>query len=314
MKKVIFNRPEKDLQVCLSFAYCINPEDYVPLTSALIKYRNLFSDIEKLRGIIKSGRKLAFEEERLLINSSYLLKNYKNLESEPEYHNYISEIINDFETYRYFYKEISASLKFNPLSRSDAGKHVLDKLLHFIEMYNALISPKVILRNIEVKPDENGLSVIGTKIHFDNKKLRIFSNHSSVKDSMEISPQNLIPKNVIVYVVTIGPGIDDEIKHLMEKGEMFDAYLLNGIGAGATEMVANDLNRYMNDLNTEESYVYRRISPGYGDWNVSDQTKIFELLNPEKYIGVKLTDSHIMLPEKSTSGIMGLILKDNSDE
>jgi cobalamin-dependent methionine synthase I len=40
---------------------------------------------------------------------------------------------------------------------------------------------------------------------------------------------------------------------------------------------------------------------------VSDQGKIFKLLNPEKNIGVKLTESFIMLPEKSTSGIMGIV-------
>lgn len=305
-----FNKSDNGSLFSDSFIYKMNPLDYISLTREILKNRNLFSEIDKIKAVWENGHSLNETEISSLNRFAALLDRHKNSDTGSEQKMFPNELFKDFETYKYYFKEIGASLKFNPLSKSDAGKHVLEKLLHFIEKYNGLISPKVIFRNIEVKPDENGLSVIGTRIHFDNKKLVIFSTHSSVKDNKEISPEDLNPKNVIVYVVTIGPGVDHEIKHLMEEGEMFDAYLLNGIGAGTTEMVANDLNRYMNDLNTEVNYVYRRLSPGYGDWNVSDQTKIFKLLNPEKYIGVKLTDTHIMLPEKSTSGIMGLTLKE----
>ncbi len=187
---------------------------------------------------------------------------------------------------------------------------MFEKILIFLEDYIELITPKAIYRVVNTLPHPGGLMVAGTDIRFENSKLRIFSSHLAFNNSEEIKPEDLYNKNVIVYVVTIGPGIDNEVKRMMERGEMFDAYLLNGIGAGAAEMAANDLNRYMNDNNTDEKFDYKRLSPGYGDWNVSDQTKIFKLLDPEKYIGVKLTDSHIMLPEKSTSGIMGLTIKE----
>lgn len=314
MKEINFSTPEKDLKLSTNFAYCINPEDYISLTRELLKNKKLFIDIDRLDRLNNFRGYIFGEEEKKLIYYGRLLKKYKNTEPESELHNYLPEIIKDFKTYRYFYKEISASLKFNPLSSSDAGKHVLDKLLSFLEKYNNLISPKVLFRIVEVKPDETGLGVTGTDIHFDNMKLKIFDSHSSVKESIELSPGDLLTGNFIVYVVTIGPGIDDEVKSMMNRDEMFDAYLLNGIGAGAAEMVANDLNRYMNDTNTEINYKYRRLSPGYGDWNISDQSKIFKLLDPEKYIGVKLTDSHLMLPEKSTSGIMGLTLINKSNE
>ncbi len=314
LKDIIFNTPDKDVKLSTSFTYCVNPEDYISLTRELLKNKKLFTDINRLRRLNNFRGYIFGEEEKRLLQYGRLLKNYKNIEPGSKLHDYLPEIIKDFETYRYFYKEISASLKFNPLSSSDAGKHVLDKLLTFIEKYNDLISPKVLFRTIEVKPDETGLGVAGTDIHFDNMKLKIFTSHSSVKESIELNPADLLTKNVIVYVVTIGTGIDDEVKNMMNRNEMFDAYLLNGIGAGAAEMVANDLNRYMNDTNTEINYTYKRLSPGYGDWNISDQSKIFKLLDPEKYIGVKLTDSHLMLPEKSTSGIMGLTLKTKLNE
>ncbi len=304
MSEVIFNKSEDSNFVSSRFIYRVNPSDYVPLTKEILSNRNIFGEIEKIKEGWKSGHSLDERARNTLYRCAGLLKRYENERAGRE-----AEIFKDFETYRYFYKEIGASLKFNPLSTSDAGRHVLEKILLFLEDYIELITPKAVYKIIDTLPDPRGLMIAGTDILFENTKLKIFNSHSSLKESKEISTKELLNRNAAVYVVTIGAGIDDEVKLLMQRGEMFDAYLLNGIGAGAAEMAANDLNRYMNDGNTEEKYEYKRLSPGYGDWHVSDQTKIFRLLEPEKHIGVKLTDSHIMLPEKSTSGIMGLTLK-----
>ncbi len=312
MDTITLDKKENDLFLGDRFVYRVNPQDYIPLTRELVNSRILFNEIA---GILKNSsfQTLTSKEKDLLLQYASLLKRFEKNDSSLHSDDYFTEILKDFETYRYFYKEIGASLKFNPLSGSDAGKHVLEKLLFLLEDFISLITPKVLFKYIETIPGNDGLGVAGTSIHFNNKKLRIFSSHSSFNQSKEIGHDEMLTKNVIVYIVTIGPGIDDEVKAMMQKGEMFDAYLLNGIGAGAAEMVANDLNRYMNDQNTEKDYEYKRMSPGYGDWNVSDQTKIFSLLTPEKYIEVKLTDSHIMLPEKSTSGIMGLTLKEDKE-
>ena len=304
MSGVIFNKSEDGNFISSRFIYRVDPYNYVPLTREILSNRNFFGEIEKIKDGWKSGHSLDERSKNILYRCAGLLKRYENESAGRE-----AEIFKDFETYRYFYKEIGASLKFNPLSSSDAGRHVLEKILFFLENYIELITPKAVYKIIDTLPDPRGLMVEGTDILFENTKLKIFNSHSSLKESKEISTKELLNRNAAVYVVTIGPGIDDEVKLMMQRGEMFDAYLLNGIGAGAAEMAANDLNRYMNDSNTEEKYEYKRLSPGYGDWDVSDQTKIFRLLEPEKHIGVKLTDSHIMLPEKSTSGIMGLTLK-----
>ena len=48
-----------------------------------------------------------------------------------------------------------------------------------------------------------------------------------------------------------------------------------------------------------------RYSPGYCGWNVSEQKNIFQLI-PEKFCGIELTDSCVMVPMKSVSGIIGI--------
>ncbi len=312
MSGTIFNKTDDGSFISDSFCYRVNPLDYIALTKEVLNNREFFRGIEKIKNSLGTDHSLTEKERNSLSSSAALLSRYKNAGALNDDGNYPDGLFTDFETYRYFFKEIGASLKFNPLSKSDAGKHVLEQILFFLEEKIELIKPRAIYRVVDTLSHPGGLQVAGTDISFENSKLRFFTSHSALNAGREINSEELQNKDVIVYVVTIGPGIDDEVKKMMSKGEMFDAYLLNGIGAGAAEMVANDLNRYMNDNNSNTEFEYKRLSPGYGDWNVSDQTKIFKLLDPEKYIGVKLTDSHIMLPEKSTSGIMGLTLKEKT--
>ena len=51
--------------------------------------------------------------------------------------------------------------------------------------------------------------------------------------------------------------------------------------------------------------ITNRYSPGYCGWDVSEQQKLFFLL-PENCCGIRLTDSSLMLPIKSVSGVIGV--------
>jgi len=48
-----------------------------------------------------------------------------------------------------------------------------------------------------------------------------------------------------------------------------------------------------------------RYSPGYCNWNVAEQHKLFKLL-PKDFCGVSLTESVLMQPIKSISGFIGV--------
>ena len=50
----------------------------------------------------------------------------------------------------------------------------------------------------------------------------------------------------------------------------------------------------------------RRFSPGYYDLDVSNQQKIFRMLDVEHRIGVKLTSAFEMVPLKSVSALFGV--------
>ncbi|HVO75511.1 MAG TPA: vitamin B12 dependent-methionine synthase activation domain-containing protein [Ignavibacteriaceae bacterium] len=293
-----FKAIQDDPQLLLSdpFIYRIHPIDYIALTESILKNPKLFQEIDSAK---------EKEDKEAIAGFSGILSRWKNIPSKEELKRNFRLICRDFEIYKYFYKEVGASLKFNPLSQRQSGIHLLETMSYFLKEYLNLINPKALFTKVEFTPDEEGLKLDESEIHFNSRKLKIFTSHSS-KTEKEITAKNFKADKVVVYIVTIGPGLDNKVKSLAAEGDIFEAYLLNGIGAGAAEMAAKDLNLYIND-HFGNGTSYKRLSPGYGDWPVSDQGKIFKLLNPEKNIGVKLTDSFIMLPEKSTSGIMGLI-------
>jgi hypothetical protein len=51
--------------------------------------------------------------------------------------------------------------------------------------------------------------------------------------------------------------------------------------------------------------ITNRYSPGYCGWNVSEQHKLFSLLE-DNYCGISLNESALMQPIKSVSGIIGI--------
>ena len=110
---------------------------------------------------------------------------------------------------------------------------------------------------------------------------------------------------VAAAIVTIGGALEERVTELWEAREFPLAVMLDSVGSGAVESLAE----YVNDLLCQEGLplglkVTNRISPGYGAWDVREQSKLFRLC-PGKRIGVSLNEACFMLPEKSISLLVG---------
>lgn len=103
-----------------------------------------------------------------------------------------------------------------------------------------------------------------------------------------------------LFVVSVGNKLEDAIKKAFDEKDYLRGYVLDCIGSEAAENSAQALQEL---IEKEEKYKMVRYSPGYNDWDLYNQKKIFKELNP-KSIGVKLTSSYLMVPRKSVSGIM----------
>jgi len=111
---------------------------------------------------------------------------------------------------------------------------------------------------------------------------------------------------VFVFLVTIGKGLDERVTMMMEKGKIMEGSILDAIGSVAVEQAACKLQ---DDVEKEvEKKGYKatlRYSPGYCDWDVKQQMTIFKAIDSYS-LGVHLTESCLMIPQKSISGIIGI--------
>ncbi len=111
---------------------------------------------------------------------------------------------------------------------------------------------------------------------------------------------------VAVFVVTIGPRLEEASRSGLAEGDPLAAYLLDAIGSAAVEAAADVMERELLATVAPRGWaITNRYSPGYCTWSTRDQHALFALL-PNQPAGVTLTDHAVMQPVKSVSGIIGL--------
>jgi 5-methyltetrahydrofolate--homocysteine methyltransferase len=108
--------------------------------------------------------------------------------------------------------------------------------------------------------------------------------------------------HIALQVVTTGAALTREGREFAGQGRVHDQFLLHGLSAELTEVLAGYAHSRLPKLPGWHKTV--RYSPGYPIWpDLSEQKKIFALLRPQR-IGVRLTRSFQMVPEYSTSAII----------
>ncbi len=102
------------------------------------------------------------------------------------------------------------------------------------------------------------------------------------------------------FVLTLGKGVDAVIDNTKD---ILDKYLLDEIGNIALRESRKQLERHLSQQFAFDKISY--MSPGsLKDWPIVEQKKLFALLSGvESAISVRLTDSCLMIPRKSISGI-----------
>jgi hypothetical protein len=109
-----------------------------------------------------------------------------------------------------------------------------------------------------------------------------------------------------LFVCTIGPEMESWAKQLLQNGEPLLSYIVNTIASIVVEKAVDFLHDHISSQMEEQGLkITNRYSPGYCGWSVAEQQLLFSLL-PENFCGVTLTESALMLPIKSISGVIGI--------
>ncbi|MCG8550270.1 MAG: hypothetical protein MI799_07705 [Desulfobacterales bacterium] len=112
---------------------------------------------------------------------------------------------------------------------------------------------------------------------------------------------------LLIMGITGGQAVADKIKQLQDEKRMTGAVIMD---AAASEIVDEGFDWLMALFNKElvrerKVLKLKRFSAGYGDFDIRFQADIYHLLKMET-LGVAITDTCILMPEKSVTAFCGI--------
>jgi hypothetical protein len=147
----------------------------------------------------------------------------------------------------------------------------------------------LILDNLEIS-DEPAIRVEGLEFH----------------PTRAISRQVRAAEQMAFFMITAGEGITGWSQQELTGGDPMAGYIIDLLGS---EIVVAALDRMQEELagtvGKAGLKTTNRYSPGDCGWPVTDQRKLFQLF-PGDFCGISLSESCLMHPIKSVSGIIGI--------
>ena len=108
------------------------------------------------------------------------------------------------------------------------------------------------------------------------------------------------------FICTAGEKISKKSEVLLKGEAPVLGYIYDVLGTLIAESVADKIqDKIRHEAGKKGERITNRYSPGYCQWHVADQPKLFSLFNGVTS-GVSLTPSFLMTPVKSISGILGI--------
>lgn len=109
-----------------------------------------------------------------------------------------------------------------------------------------------------------------------------------------------------LFICTIGPAMETWAKKLSSEGDAALSYIVDTVASVTEEQAVDVLHDHIaTHMKMKGLKITNRYSPGYCNWSVSEQHLLFSFFPPD-FCGITLTESALMVPIKSVSGIIGI--------
>lgn len=108
-------------------------------------------------------------------------------------------------------------------------------------------------------------------------------------------------KEVFIFAVTLGHGVERLLSKVSRLSSA-DFFVYDAVGSALAEGVCDTAE----DIIKKDTPCKPRFSPGYGDLPLSVQKDVLSALNAEKLLGITLTESNLMIPQKSITALVGI--------
>jgi hypothetical protein len=176
-------------------------------------------------------------------------------------------------------------------SRDRIVPSLVDEVRRAMDARNSVCSPRAIYSELEVEEVERTAVRFTDGLSLEGK----FFAHC-FQGATEAA----------FLVVTIGGDLEERVSQLFSEGDSIAAMVLDAVGTATVIKAFDNVAGHICQQATESGRKTGRfLSPGQTYWDVSGQRSVFDAV-PAQRIGVELTDTCFMVPQKSLSGAIPL--------
>lgn len=176
-------------------------------------------------------------------------------------------------------------LRYLRTSSKTDDKRVLALIDECCDEVNKCVEPRTLHRIFDCTVTENSVLIGDTEF----KSIRLAENLRGCK-------------RVCIFGATLGTECD-RLLRTYSHSDMARTAVLQACLASKIEEVCDLLE---NKLRADGYVLRQRYSPGYFDLDITENRKIFDMLELTKRIGLTLTDTCQMVPTKSVTAFIGV--------
>lgn len=194
---------------------------------------------------------------------------------------------------------------FNDLGITVSG---IEEIIGFGEGSREFVShfAEEILREAEEIAEVRAEYRIFEGIVADDSKKTISVGSQSFNVDKIVYSQLKKSESTALFLCTAGPEIGRRSRMAMQERDLLTGYIYDVIGSEVAEAAADLMQKDLEaNAGTDGFRITNRYSPGYCGWDVAEQHKLFSFF-PDNFCGITLTESALMTPVKSVSGIIGI--------
>jgi hypothetical protein len=170
---------------------------------------------------------------------------------------------------------------------------VRDAARRMAQVAEALVEPHGWVRRAPVAAlGPEGTVRIAGDLEFRSQSLALLLQHAT---------------EVALFILTIGAALEQRAEALVREDHFVEGLLLDTAGWVAIDaLVAQTRQQLGAEARRQECRLTGRLAPGFGDWPLDQQRILFAAFD-ECDLSVRLTETCVMVPRKSVSGIYGLV-------
>jgi hypothetical protein len=162
------------------------------------------------------------------------------------------------------------------------------------------------LKEAVTLPDIFAKFIINDKVIFDENLKNIRVGGQEFNPGKTLLKELKGSEQLAFFITTAGKTICEMSAKLMNGEDPVLGYVYDILGSVIADAAADRMQSFLKlEVEKEGLKITNRYSPGYCNWSVADQHKLFSLFGGST-CGVSLTDSSLMYPVKSISGVIGI--------